>query len=75
MKDPNIQALVDELQNHVDDVNRIMSDLGKLNVEVRISYVDQALSKDISQGINLWKIIEHNDYLKKENGNTTNPIN
>lgn len=63
MKDPKIEQLVTDLKTRVDDVNRLMKELGELNVDVRISYVEQSKSKDIAQGISLWRIEEHNNYL------------
>lgn len=63
MKDPKIEQLVTDLKTRVDDVNKLMKELGDLNVDVRISYVERSLSKDISQGIALWRIEEHNNYL------------
>lgn len=63
MKDPKIEELVTQLRSCVDNVNVIMLLLQELNVDVRISYVEKNLSKDISQGISIWRIEEHNDYL------------
>jgi len=63
MKDPKIEELVSQLQSSVDNVNVIMQLLQELNVEVRIAYVERNSAKDISQGINLWKVEERNGYL------------
>jgi hypothetical protein len=63
MKDPKIEELVTQLQSSVDNVNGIMQLLQELNVEVRIAYVDKNTDKNISQGISLWRVEEHNDYL------------
>jgi hypothetical protein len=63
MKDPKIEELVTQLQSSVDNVNVIMQLLQELNVEVRIAYVEKNTSKDISQGISLWKVEERNGYL------------
>lgn len=63
MKDPKIEQLVTDLKTRVDDVNQLMKELGELNVDVRISYVEPSKSKDIAQGISLWRIEEHNNYL------------
>jgi hypothetical protein len=68
MKDPNIQKLVTQLQSSVASVNEIMQLLQDMNVEVKISYVDpknsENYNKDIKQGITVWRIEEHNDYLE-----------
>jgi len=68
MKDPNIQKLVTQLQSSVASVNEIMQLLQDMNVEVKISYVDpknsENYNKDIKQGIAVWRIEEHNDYLE-----------
>ncbi len=68
MKDPVIEKLVIELHDTVSHVNSIAEKLQDLNVEVRIAYVDpkspENMNKtDIKQGIKVWRIEEHNDYL------------
>jgi len=63
MKDPVIQEEVDALKQAVDVVNQQMKVLQDLNVEVRISYVEKSTSKDVDQGIEVWRIEEHNSYL------------
>jgi hypothetical protein len=63
MKDPVIQEEVDALKQAVDVVNQQMKVLQDLNVEVRISYVEKSISKDVDQGIEVWRIEEHNSYL------------
>jgi hypothetical protein len=63
MKDPKIEELVTQLKSAVDNVNVVMQLLQELNVDVRIGYVERSKAKDISQGINIWRIEEHNDYL------------
>jgi hypothetical protein len=68
MKDPVIEQLVLELQDAINRVNSITEKLQDLNVEVRIAYVDpkspENMNKtDIKQGIKVWRIEEHNDYL------------
>ena len=63
MKDPKIEELVTQLKSSVDNVNVIMQLLQELDVDVRISYIDRNRSKDVSQGISIWRIEEHNDYL------------
>lgn len=68
MKDPVIEKLVIELHDAVSHVNSIAEKLQDLNVEVRIAYVDpkspENMNKtDIKQGIKVWRIEEHNDYL------------
>ena len=63
MKDPKIEELVIQLQSSVASVNEVMQLLQELNVEVRIAYVDKNTDKNISQGISLWRVEEHNDYL------------
>jgi len=68
MKDPVIEQLVLELHDAVSHVNSIAEKLQDLNVEVRIAYVDpkspENMNKtDIKQGIKVWRVEEHNDYL------------
>jgi hypothetical protein len=63
MKDPKIEELVTQLKSAVDNVNVVMQLLQELNVDVRICYVERSRAKDISQGISIWRIEEHNDYL------------
>lgn len=63
MKDPVIESKVSELKSLVDKINDIMNELQDINVEVRIAYVEKNTDKEISQGIKLWRVEEHNDYL------------
>jgi hypothetical protein len=63
MKDPMIESQVSALKEAVDQVNVIMDNLQQLNVDVRISYVEKNPTKEVSQGITIWRIEEHNDYL------------
>jgi hypothetical protein len=63
MKDPVIEAKVLELNEVVDKVNTIMKELQDLNVDVRVSYVEKSITKEIAQGISIWRIEEHNNYL------------
>lgn len=63
MKDPVIESKTNDLKTLVEQVNTIMRELQDMNVDVRISYVEKSQSKDISQGITIWRVEEHNDYL------------
>lgn len=63
MKDPVIETQVTALKEAVNQVNVIMDNLQQLNVDVRICYVEKSLTKDVRQGISVWRIEEHNDYL------------
>lgn len=63
MKDPVIESQVSALKEAVNQVNVIMLNLQQLNVDVRISYVEKSLTKEVSQGISIWCIEERNDYL------------
>lgn len=63
MKDPVIETKVSELKETVEKVNLLMKELQDLNVDVRISYVEKSITKEIAQGISLWRVEEHNDYL------------
>jgi soluble P-type ATPase len=64
MKDDNIKSKVIKLRDLVKEVNELMSDLGKLNVDVRIGYIER--KGDVPQNIHIWRIEEHNDYLTDE---------
>lgn len=63
MKDTVIEAKVEFLKETVNKLNILMKELQDLNVDVRISYVEKNSSKEIDQGISIWRIEEHNDYL------------
>lgn len=65
MIDSYITKKVEELSKHVENINQIMSELHDDNVEIRISYKDATTDKPPQ--IDLWRVIEHVDYLKKEN--------
>jgi multidrug efflux pump subunit AcrB len=60
-----ITDTVEQLVKHVEGINQIMSDLHDNNVEIRIAYKESTGGK--SPQIDLWRVIEHVDYLKKEN--------
>lgn len=64
MKDDNIKSKVTKLKDLVKEVNKLMDELGQLNVDVRIGYVEKKL--DVPQSIHVWRIEEHNDYLTDE---------
>ena len=66
MKDENITTKVSNLVNLINNVNQLMKELEEMNVEVRVSYIESKKSDNTSQGIYLWKVIEHNDYLTNE---------
>jgi hypothetical protein len=72
MFDPIVFNLVTELKDTVAKVNDLMEELESLGVEVRISYVESSPSKNIAQGISLWKVIEHIDHLKVLDTEETN---
>lgn len=63
MKDPKIEELVAKLKEAVQNVNALMKELEEMHVDVRISYIESSKSKQIAQGISLWRIEEHNNYL------------
>jgi hypothetical protein len=63
MKDPVIEDLVTQLKHSVAETNRLMEILQDNNVEVRITYVESSTAKKQKQGINIWRITQHNDYL------------
>ena len=63
MKDPVINDLVTQLKNSVAETNRLMEILQNNNVEVRITYVESSTTKNLKQGISIWRITQHNDYL------------
>lgn len=59
----DVTELVERLKASVTETNDLMKALGEAGVEVRISYVDSNKSKDIAQGISLWRIVQHIDHL------------
>ncbi len=63
MKDPEIESKVVDLKETVNRVNVLMKELDDLNVDVRVTYVERNRAKEISQGISIWRIEEHNNYL------------
>lgn len=63
MKDPEIESKVAYLKETVNRVNVLMKELEDMRVDVRICYIERNKAKDISQGISIWRIEEHNNYL------------
>ena len=59
----NIAENVQKLKDKVDEINELMKVLEQDHVDVRISYVESSKTKNISQGISLWRIEQHIDYL------------
>lgn len=66
MKDDNIKSKVIRLKAIVKDLNELMAELDTLNVDVKISYIESSKSKDIKQGVSVWRIEECNSYLNDE---------
>ena len=66
MTDNEIKRKIERLKKLVTEVNTIMAELEDADIEVRISYIDSKKSSDIKQGINLWRLIRHTDYLDSE---------
>jgi soluble P-type ATPase len=64
MKDDTIKLKAIKLKELVKEVNKLMDELGQMNVDVRIGYVER--KGDVPQGIHVWRIEEHNDYLTDE---------
>jgi hypothetical protein len=63
MKDPQIETKVAYLKETINRVNVMMKELQDLQVDVRISYIEKNASKEIDQGIAIWRIEETNSYL------------
>lgn len=63
MKDPQIESKVAYLKETINRVNVMMKELQDLHVDVRISYIEKNASKEINQGIAIWRIEETNSYL------------
>lgn len=63
MKENELKRKVAKLKKLVDETNTLMAELDAANVEVRINYVESKQSADIRQGITIWRIVQHTDYL------------
>jgi hypothetical protein len=65
--DPDIKKDIDEIHSYVNSINQLMESLHARGVEVRIAYKDSANGggKDCVPHIELWRAIEHRDYLKE----------
>jgi 23S rRNA C2498 (ribose-2'-O)-methylase RlmM len=59
----NVSETVQTLKDKINEVNELMKELDNAGVEVRISYVDSNKSKEITQGISLWRVVQHIDHL------------
>jgi hypothetical protein len=68
MIDSSIADKVQTISKNVDEINQLMSELYENNVEIRIAYKDA--SKGDPPRIDLWRAIEHVDYLKTEGQDT-----
>lgn len=64
MKDDTIREKANKLKSLVIEINELMAELGQLNVDVKIGYIDK--KSDVPQGIHIWRIEEHNNYLTDE---------
>jgi len=67
MIDPSITEKVQTIKENINEINLLMAELYKQNVELRIAYKDP--SKGEPPRIELWKAIEHVDYLEKDTEN------
>ena len=59
----DIKETVQALKEKVNEVNALMKQLGEQGVDVRISYIESSKSKDIAQGISIWRIEQHINFL------------
>lgn len=59
----DIKETVQSLKDKVNEINTLMRQLGEEGVEVRITYIEPNKSKEIAQGINLWRIEQHINLL------------
>ena len=59
-----IAEKINIIEKNVEEINQLMSELHLDQVEIRIAYKDSANGNPAS--INLWKAVEHVDYLKKD---------
>lgn len=68
MIDPDIKADIDSIQLHVSNINVLMESLHTRGVEVRIAYKDSTNGGGTGciPHIELWRAVEHRDYLKLE---------
>jgi hypothetical protein len=64
MKDDTIIEKANKLKSLVTEINELMAELGQLNVDVRIGYIEK--KGTTPQGIHVWRIEEHNNYLTDE---------
>ena len=67
MIDDEISNAVEEITTQVNTINSLMNQLYKKNVEIRIAYKDS--EKGNPPRLDIWKAVEHVDYLKKTDTN------
>lgn len=67
MIDQEISDAVNEITSRVNTINVLMDQLYKKNVEIRISYKDS--EKGNPPRLEVWRAVEHVDYLKKDTEN------
>lgn len=72
MIDKEISLLTLELKSYIDHINSVMEKLHNKNCEVRIQYKDGGSGASKHPTLELWRLIEHNDYLKSS-GTTDSP--
>lgn len=72
MKDPNIVRGISQLQNKIEEINTIISDLYEIGVEMKIAWRDDVtspstiLNSKFVPHLELWRARHNVDYLKKE---------
>ncbi len=67
MIDHEIKSDIEKIQDYVDGINVLMTSLHEKGVEVRIAYKDSTNSgSGTVPHLELWRAIEHVDYLKKD---------
>lgn len=67
MIDDAISDKVQIISKNVDEINQLIAELYTQNVEIRIAYKDAA--KGEPPRIDLWRAIEHVDYLNQDTEN------
>ena len=67
MKDSSIQEKINTISGCVEVINDLMAELYAQGVEIRIAYKDAVTgSKSGIPYLDLWRAVEHVDYLQNE---------
>jgi hypothetical protein len=64
MMDPNIKTNIEHLKSHIEEINKLITELTHKGVEIQLTYDNNMNGKgNTTPSLQLWRAIEKVDYL------------